>query len=354
MYIKQYSFNLLKGFLIGSLLFFLSCTNKSELNHIVGKTMGTTYSVKYFSNSKSEKREKISKRISELLIEVNRQMSTYQKDSEITYFNKQSRQGWTKISDDFLYVLNFSLELAKATQGIFDPTIGPLVNLWGFGPDGNRKVPSDTLIEQTRKTIGFEKIAIDLNNKKIKKDIGDVYLDLSATAKGFGVDKISDYLLTMGIQNFLVEIGGEVRASGTKNGDHWSIGISSPDMQSKEPIQKVLKLKDYSVATSGDYRNFFMDGGKKYSHTINYKTGKPVVNSLASVTIIDEKSCMKADGVATAVMAMGFKNGYEYALKNNIAAYFIYRTNLDNGQSTQSFVTKVTPKFESLVGVKND
>lgn len=344
---------ILKALALLGLLLFCACNKQATLVHIEGRTMGTQYNVKFFtSNGELGDKEKAKEEIDEVLKKVNKEMSTYLKDSEISYFNQTDRLGWLKISKDFFNVTVYALKLAEETEGAFDPTIGPLVNLWGFGPGGERKVPEQVQIEEALKRVGYDKISLNSEKFEIKKKVPGVYLDLSALAKGFGVDKVADFIESKGIANYMVEIGGEVRTKGQK-GDKssWKIAIEAPHPTSQgESYQRILNLNSLSLATSGNYRNFFMENGKKYSHTINSKTGNPVAHSLASVSVADSGSCMKADALATALMAMGQTKGFEYAERNNIAAYFVYR---EDGQEDQKFVTRETTLFKQLFTQKS-
>lgn len=326
----------------------LACQKEApELVHITGKTMGTSYNVKYIKADSKVQRKAIAKEIELILKRVNQQMSTYQKDSEISYFNHHARLGHHKISEDFFSVTDYALTLAKKTKGKFDPTIGPLVNLWGFGPDGKRKVPKKEEIEEAKLRVGYQKLELNKKELSIKKLVPGIYLDLSASAKGFGVDKVADFLERMSIKNFLVEIGGEVRARGYKLDKRpWKIAIQSPHPSDKSrPYHRVLNLVDMTMATSGDYRNFFKENGKKYSHTIDFQTGRPVVHTMASVSVAVKGSCMKADSLATALMVLGPIEGPQFAEKEKIAAYFIYKL---DGQEDSSFVTQSTKEFERL------
>ncbi|MCO4794370.1 MAG: FAD:protein FMN transferase [Bacteriovoracaceae bacterium] len=335
------------GFLfVLGLIATLVVRDKADLVVLTGKTMGTTYSIKYINKSKTPPAQIVSMDIEKLLLEVNRQMSTWQKDSEISLFNKNKKKEWVKIPDDFYYVLSLAIDVASKTDGLFDPTIGPLVNLWGFGPNGERKVPSKDKIEQAMKRVGYQKIQMDSHKKKIKKTNPEVYLDLSASAKGFGVDVVSKHLKSLGYTNHMVEIGGEVRTSGKKFNKDWTIAIEVPSEENKNVAQKTLNLKDLAIATSGSYRNFFKKENKRYSHAINFRTGKPIAHTLASVSVV-HGSCLEADSWATALMVMGVDKGLELAEKLNLAAYFVYRP---SGQIDGSFVEKSTTAFEKLFG----
>lgn len=326
-----------------------SCSDSIEPSHIVGRTMGTTYSIKYLEGKKTPKITTVNQDVNKLLLEVNRQMSTYIPTSEISIFNKTIKKNTAyKISEDFYKVLSLSMEIASKTSGHFDPTIGPLVNLWGFGPSGKRKVPSAKELSEAKTIVGHEKLS--LSKGTISKSIDDLYIDLSASAKGFGVDKVAEHLESLGTENYMVEIGGEVRTKGSKNGQPWKIAIESPHpTDATKPYQKILSLKKHAIATSGNYRNYFEESGKKYGHTIDFRTGKPTGNTLASVTVVHPESCAKADAWATAMMVMGPVHGLEFAEKNGISAYFIYRP---AGQKEGSFVEVATTHFNKTLGIQ--
>ena len=298
-----------------------SCSSGSpDIVRIKGLTMGTSYHVQWLGDV--NEKAVIQQRIEAILESVNQQMSTYRSDSELSIFN-QSQPPYTQIiSAEFASVIGQSLQIYQFTQGYFDISIGPLVNLWGFGPDNHpTKQPSMEVIEQVRDEIGLE--AVTLNGFALSKNAVR-YLDLSAIAKGFAVDQLADYLKGLGYANYLVEIGGEIRASGSKGvGLPWKIAIEAPDINERR-VQKILTLSDVAVATSGDYRNFYEVDGKMYSHTIDPFTGSPVQHTLASVTILSS-SCAEADALATAMLAMGHVRAKAFAEKHNLRAYLVMR-----------------------------
>ncbi len=339
----------MKNVILFSILILLSAcmSGKDSLKKIInmqGRTMGTTYSVKAVVHQDFYEHV-IKGQIDQRLKEVNQSMSTYIKDSEISKLNN-SPAGEFTLGKDFQIVLEHALNLAKKTEGVFDPTIGPLVNLWGFGPTGERKVPAKEAIEKARSLVGFEKI--NLVNNVLTKKVDGVYIDLSASAKGYGVDAIIEILKANGIQNAMVEIGGEIKTIGESMTRPWKIGVESPVEGSFErKVVKVVTLKDVALATSGNYRNFFKEGGKSYSHTIDFKSGSPARTSLASVSVISD-TCMDADGQATAIMAMGTEKGYNYAMNNGIKAYLLYRDPKNPGK----FKTLETKGFSEATRVK--
>ena len=315
-----------KNIVIYLLLFtFLSCSNKEDYDLILisGTTMGTTYSVKYLNNS-SKNVEEVKSNISAILETVNSQMSTYLPDSELSRFNSLKDTSWFSVSDDLAFVLQESLDICRLTNGTLDITVGPLVNLWGFGPENKPTViPPDSEIEKALEVVGWENISVTLDPPAVKKKLSGIYCDLSSTAKGFGVDKVSDYLVSLGINSYLVEIGGELRAEGKKSIDkEWRVGISKPDNNSS--LQEVITLNNNAMATSGDYWNYFEENNVRYSHTIDPKTGRPIKHKLASITVFAE-TCLLADGLATAIDVMGDEEGYQFALEKKLPAYFIIR-----------------------------
>ncbi len=321
-----------------------SCSKSSKVLKIQGQTMGTTYHVKYTSDGIKLSKDEVKTQIDKLLIKVNQSMSTYIKTSEISEFNSTTNLEWKSASSEILKVTNRALEIGKLTGGSYDPTIGPLVNLWGFGPNGKRVVPSDAAITSAMEGVGLEKISLNLEENQWKKNHPKVYVDLSSLAKGYGVDVVANLLASLGSHNFMVEIGGEVKTKGSKFGKPWRIAIESPSTESPgSTYQKVLDLGSQSLATSGNYRNFFKEGHKNYSHTINFKTGRPVAHTLASVSVATKESCMDADAWATALMSLGFEKGIKLAEELKIAAYFVYK--LD---SQKNFVAKGTTEFNKL------
>ena len=324
----------------------ISCTSESATDLVVlnGTTMGTTYQIK-FEKTDGKDFNTIHSGIDSVLKAVNMQMSTYIDSSEISKFNSLRDTSWFKISEDFYMVLKEAQRIAQITNGAYDITVGPLVNLWGFGPeDHGYQVPSEEQIEKRKKYIGYKNIRLKENPFAVKKLISEIYIDLSSIAKGFGVDKVSSFLDENNIQNYMVEIGGEVRTKGkkSKNG-FWRIGIQYPDGSNR--IAKVVKLHDLSMATSGDYYNFFEINGKKYSHTIDPRTGKPVEHNLVSVSVITSQ-CMSADGLATALLVLGPVEGFNFALKEKLPVIMFINEN-------EKFVEKFTPDFNTLIENSN-
>ena len=334
----------MKKFLLTYLFLFafISCDKNpsEELVTITGRTMGTTYSVKYLDNSTKDI-EEVKADITRILKTVNAQMSTYIPSSELSKFNSVRDTSWYQISYDLAFVINKSLEICKLSGGALDITVGPIVNLWGFGPDNKpTAIPSDSAINEALKSVGWHNIKVSLDPPRVKKKLPEIYCDLSSTAKGFGVDKVSGYLSSLGVDNYLVEIGGELKARGKKLlKQKWRVGIAKPD--NNATVQEIIILSNSAMATSGDYWNYFEENGVRYSHTVDPTTGRPITHKLASITVIAE-SCLMADGLATAMDVMGDKKGYQFALDNNLPAYFIVR---NNGE----FVVNYTDSFRKFI-----
>ena len=296
-----------------------------EILILNGLTMGTTYSVKINADNAFVEKNKISDGIDEILSEINQSMSTYIKESELSNINFSTVSDWQSISDDLFEVIDHAINVSLKTNGAFDITIAPLVNLWGFGPDElQNKIPTDEIIELTKKNTGYKKISIDKSLKKISKLDPNLHIDLSGIAKGFAVDKIARYLDKRGFKNYLVEIGGELIGKGlNKDNEIWQIGIENPNNNS-DTIKRIVQLKDMAMATSGNYMNYFEKDGVRYSHTINPVTGKPIKHKLASVTVLDN-SAMNADALATAFMVLGPEKALSLADNLEIAIYLIIK-----------------------------
>ncbi len=296
-----------------------------EILALNGLTMGTTYSVKINADNAFVEKNQISDDIDEILSEINQSMSTYIKESELSNINFSTISDWQSLSDDLFEVIDHAINVSLKTNGAFDITIAPLVNLWGFGPDElQNKIPTDEIIELTKKNTGYKKISIDKSLKKISKLDPNLHIDLSGIAKGFAVDKIARYLDKHGFKNYLIEIGGELIGKGlNKDNEIWQIGIENPNNNS-DTIKRIVQLKDMAMATSGNYMNYFEKDGVRYSHTINPVTGKPIKHKLASVTVLDN-SAMNADALATAFMVLGPEKALSLANNLKIAVYLIIK-----------------------------
>lgn len=298
--------------------------------------MGTTYSITVVADQLPP--DDLSQQIDRLLSKVDSSMSTYKNESEISRFNRLSVGQTQKISSEFAEVIRISQKIWHQSNGAFDPTIGPLVDLWGFGPvDREGQVPSSESIEQVLSNVGFESIVLeDLTLSKL----APVALDVSAVAKGYAVDLVANHLEMLALPDYLVEIGGEIRVSGTNpDGQPWRIALEQPQLFAA--VDRVIEISDSAIATSGDYRNYFEKDGVRYSHTIDPRTGMPIRHKLASVSVIAE-SCAEADAWATALSVMGAVESKKLANQLGLAVYMLVRED-------DQFVAQHSDKFEQYL-----
>lgn len=292
---------------------------------LTGNTMGTTYSVKLIAPGENVDKDDLQSRITETLAAVDKLTSTWRDDSELSQFNANSSTEWIDVSVEFCTTIESALAVSRASDGAFDITVGPLVNLWGFGPKGERQEPPDTAdIDVIMADVGYEGLEAQCDQPAVRKRSGAIYIDLSGWAKGYGVDQVATVLDDFALNDYLVEIGGELRMRGQNaEGKKWAIAIEAPSTTTRRP-QSVLRLTDASVATSGDYRNYFEHDGILYSHTIDARTGRPVTHDLAAVTVISETAAY-ADAMATALLVLGPDTGLSLAEDLGIAGYFLVR-----------------------------
>jgi thiamine biosynthesis lipoprotein len=261
-----------------------------------------------------------------LLEDLNAKMSTYLPDSELSRINQSSTTDWINISDDLYTVIEAAINISNLSDGAFDITIGPLVNLWGFGPVEKQEIiPDDGLIGAALLDTGIGKIHLIDTNRSIKKDNANIYLDLSGIAKGYAADRIAQLLREQfAIDNFLVEIGGEIQAKGVNpDNQAWRIGIEKP-VSNQRAVERIIRLVNTGMATSGDYRNYFEKNGMHYSHIIDPRTGRPVKHQLVSVTVLHAES-MIADAWATALEVLGPEHGMELANRLGLSVFFIVK-----------------------------
>ena len=315
-----------------------ACERGPTLAEFGGPTMGTTYSVKVVDHPRDVEIEGLKTEIQARLDAVNSRMSTYLEDSELSRFNASRGTEWLDASPELASVMQFAQQVSDLTGGAFDVTVGPLVNLWGFGPGTRRdQTPTAESIERTGRRVGHEQLHVRTAPPGLKKDIPDLYVDLSAIAKGYAVDQAAEFLESQGVMNYLVEVGGEVRGRGhNARGVPWQIAIEKPHPGTRT-VQQVIAVDGASIATSGDYRNYFEQDGRRYSHTIDPRTGRPVDHKLASVTVLSP-SAMRADALATGLMVLGPEAGYALAERETLAVLFILRTE-------DGFVSKASQAF---------
>lgn len=314
--------------------------------------MGTTWSVKVATNPLSKPEQvNLSRALEQSLRKVDRLMSTWRDDSEISQFNRHEKLIPFTISPETFVVFEVAQSVSTRSKGALDITVAPLVDRWGFGPEGPMGISKSSSIDVLNPRIGFENLRLFPKVPAVSKISSEVQCDLSAIAKGFAVDEAARILISQGYENFLVEIGGELRASGAHlNGRTWRVAIEKPlfldDGFTNRQIHRVLSLRDRAMATSGDYRNYIKKEGRRYSHTIDPSTGQPITHRLASVTVIHEEAVW-ADAWATALNVLGPEAGYSLAKKENLLAYFIIRKTDLNSKSDDDIEVKFTPRFSS-------
>ena len=328
-----------------SILFIASCSEKPlSVVHLQGQTMGTTYNVKYVLGEGETEVEGLQEEIDAKLININKMMSTYDTTSELSRFNQYRYSDNFAVSQETLTVVNEALRLARLSDGVLDVTVGPLVNLWGFGPNKRpEKVPTQADIDAVRDYVGYEKLSTTPTG--LMKANPMLYVDLSTIAKGYGVDEVAAILDAHDLQHYLVEIGGEMRVTGERgDGSEWLIAIEKP-VTTERAVQKVVSIGTNAIATSGDYRNYYEEDGKRYSHLIDPNTGSPITHDLVSVTVVNPSS-MIADGLATAFNVMGWQRAIDLAEQEQLAVFLIRRT-------ADGFEEYATPEFDKLVEVNN-
>jgi thiamine biosynthesis lipoprotein len=298
-------------FIILLAILFIATGVEAQKEHLIqGRTMGTTYHITVTTGGLkgiSGLKEKIDARLNE----INHVFSTYMSDSEISRFNALSNAGEKfRVSDDFIRVMKVGRKIHQLSEGAWDGTVNPLVDLWGFGPNPREtKMPPAGAVKERLQNVGFDRIQI-IEPNFIVKNSASITLDLNSIAKGFAVDQVSQLIAAGGFENYLVEIGGEVYAAGLrKDGKKWRIGINKPQKDAAfNEVYKVVSLSNRAFATSGDYRNFFEIDKVRYSHVIDPRSGYPVSNGVVGVSII-ANNCTLADGLATAIMVMGVEKG---------------------------------------------
>ena len=309
---------------ISLLLFSCEKGNDIKSHTYQGEALGTTYMVRYFSNNEI----KFQKSLDSIMDEINASMSTYITKSDISRINRGDAT--VKVDENFVKVFNASEKIYKETNGFFDPTVGVLVNAYGFGPGEPLKKIDSVKLDSLKNLVGFDKINIK-KDRTIQKVNPSVYLDFNAIAKGYTIDVIAEYLESKNVNNYLIELGGELRAKGNnlENDDNWVVGIDDPDQSEGErELFAKLKLQNSAMATSGNYRKYREDSttGQKYVHTINPITGKAERSNLLSASVLAE-NCMLSDGYATAFMALGLERTKEVLEKlENVEVYILYST----------------------------
>lgn len=320
------------------------CGNGESLERFDGPTMGSRYSIQYVRYASTPRPNAVQAEVEKILAEVDRQFSTYRSDSDTVRFNALPAGQCQVMPGPVLELIRVGEQLSSQSDGAFDLTVEPLLNLWGFGPQSREeKVPTADALALMRQRVGFGHLSID--GDRLCKD-APVEVDFNSLAAGYAVDRIAGRLEVLGIDSYLTEVTGELKAAGKKlDGSAWKIALEEP-RDDEQVSQKIIAVDGYGLSTSGDYRNYFQQDGKRYSHTFDARTGAPVAHTLASVTVINPSALM-ADGLSTLLLILGPERGWAYAEKHNIGAFFVIRA--DTG-----FVTRTNQAFERLSGGKTE
>lgn len=317
-----------------------SGTERIAVQTLSGYALGTSYSVKLVTTLDRARSLELS--IAAVLSDINSRMSTYLPNSELSKFARHPLDQPFDVDEKTAIVVAQALDVAAVTKGAFDPTVAPLVDLWGFGPlPQAARIPETEEINTALAGVGFSAILADTRNHRLTK-LAPRALDLSAIAKGYAVDQLADLVEAKGINNYLIEVGGEMRFAGTKPSEQaWRVAIEKPVAAERSPL-RLLSATEGALATSGDYRNFFEVGGQRYSHTINPKTGYPISHDLASVTVF-AKTATEADAYATGLLVMGRAAAAKLAAELKLAIFMVYR-------QQAGFATQQSPEFTRLFG----
>ncbi len=294
---------------------------------IHGRTMGTFYGVKVVGDFPGGQ-QALQTQVDSLLKHYNDEISTYDPNSSLSKFNQQQTTAPFPVSQDMADIVISAVRVGQRTQGVLDVTIGPLVNLWGFGPDRRPvKIPTDAQITAARQRVGIQRLHVDVSadHAELRKDIPNMYVDLSTVGEGFGADKIADFLESRGVHNYLVEIAGASRSRGVNaKGEPWKLAIQKPTDELDE-VQAIVKPDGRAISTSGSYRNYYELNGQRYSHIIDPATGKPITHRLVSATVITP-TALEADGLDTALMVMGPEKAMAFAKQQHLAVYLVIKT----------------------------
>jgi FAD:protein FMN transferase len=312
-----------------------------------GRTMGSTYNVKYWHTGDGPSGPEVQRAIDSLLDRIEQQMSTWRPDSELSQFNGAPAGEWFAVSPDVAAVVARAMELHRITDGASDVTVGPVLALWGFGPkaarrDGLAAAPDDAALAAVMRRIGADKLAVRANPPALRKAVDGLEVDLSSIAPGYAVDLIIDELADSGVTNAMVELGGEVRAVGPRpDGKPWRIGVQAPP---PGDVAAVVPLASLALATSGDFHNTHTIDGVAYTHILDPRTGRPLAYRGASVTIV-APTCFEADGLATAVFVMRPEAGFTWCVDHGVAALFV-----EVARDRAAPSVRTTPRYTEFVG----
>ena len=290
--------------------------------HLTGETMGSTFNVKL--DPAGQPAERLQEAVWSALQSVDARMSLYRPESELNGFNRAGAGAPIPMSAEFFAVLAAAQDISRWSDGAFDVTVAPAVETWGFGVNKQRRVPAAEQVAVQRGKVDWRALELDPAHRTASKGRQGLQVDLGGIAKGYGVDAVAKSLDGLGIAHYMIEVGGEVRTKGVNAaGEPWQIGIEEPDA-TPQRARHIVPLSGRAMATSGDYRIYFEEGGRRYSHEIDPTTAAPIAHRLCSVTVVAD-DCMRADGLATALIVLGPERGFELAERSGVAAQFIER-----------------------------
>ena len=311
--------------MLAFLLCLSGCQKASEGVQLTGPIFGTQWSLIYHGVDESVTEEKVKEALLEAFSVVDDSMNHYLPSSTLSELNRLPAMEVMEVDWDFALVFNTALDIYYATGGAYDPSVSPLINLWGFGPEGVTKRPTDEEIAAVEPFVGLDEFAWDLSTRGFVKRDAKATLDFSSIAKGYAVDLAADSLDDLGLDHFMLEVGGEIQVRGSSpRGDAWRLAVERPTPGSRGQIFTAIEVSDVGVATSGDYRNFFEDGGRRFSHLIDPRTGYPIEHDLVSATVV-HPSTMIADAWATALMVVGTEEALRLADVYELAVFLISR-----------------------------
>ncbi|WP_323114371.1 FAD:protein FMN transferase [Pseudomonas guariconensis] len=325
--------------LLLTLMFLAGCDQAPSLERFGGPSMGSSYSIQYVREPGGPSRLEVQEAVEAILRDIDEQYSTYRGDSAVSRFNQLQAGQCQALGKDMLTLVGFGQQLAEQSQGAFDLTVEPLLDLWGFGPQARQEhVPDPLQLAQVRQRVGYHHLRIE--GDALCKDAA-VELDFNSIAAGHAVDLIAERLEAMGVVNFLAEATGELKALGHKpDGSPWRVALELP-REDRQITRQVIAVDGLAVSTSGDYRHYFKDNGRRYSHTFDARLGRPVEHDLAAVTVLDA-SALQADGYSTLLLILGPEQGWDFAVDHGIAAMLVTR-------AEGGFVSRATSAFEQAL-----
>ncbi len=337
--------NLLKALCLSVWLLLAGCEQRRPAWQLEGMQGTALWHVTLTNPPATLTKAELQAGLNQRFAQTNQWLATWDDTSVLAQFNRQQGTDWFAVAPELAQLVELTLQLSQQSNGVYDVTVGPLIKLWGFNShESKTAVPEQAAIDAARAQVGYQKLQVRLEPPALRKSQADVLVNLSSVADGFAADQAGHYLETLGVHDYMVEIAGEVRTRGVSpRGDAWRIAIEKP-VDEGRVIQQGVSLQNAGLATSGDYRNFFVEGGKRYSHTVNPATGAPVTHNLASVSVVAADATL-ADAYATLLMALGEQQGKIFADTHGINAYFIWRTD-------QGFETADTAGFRQLLGKK--